>query len=121
VKAAMSGVRTSRDRLDSTPLITAKGAHNPLGARLVREAGFNAPRASGFDLSASLDVPDAGVVTMGEHLETARPLAVAPTAYPRYPRGADGAVPDSPDRSPNLEAVPRPEESHVRYGGPIAR
>jgi 2-methylisocitrate lyase-like PEP mutase family enzyme len=45
------------------------GAHNPLGARLAEEAGFDAVWASGFELSASLGVPDASVVTMGEHLE----------------------------------------------------
>ena len=58
-----------RQRLESRPLVTAMGAHNPLGARLAEEAGFDAVWASGFELSASLGVPDASVVTMGEHLE----------------------------------------------------
>jgi phosphoenolpyruvate phosphomutase len=63
--------------LEAKPLVTAMGAHNPLGARLVEEAGFDAVWASGFELAASLGVPDASIVTMDEHLETTRRMAEA--------------------------------------------
>jgi hypothetical protein len=86
VKSVMSAARTSRDLLDNIPLVTAMGAHNPFGARLVKEAGFDAVWASGFELSASLGVPDAGIVTMSEPLETTRPLAVAPPPTRGFPR-----------------------------------
>ena len=73
----MSGARKLRELFESKPHITAMGAHNPLGARLVEEAGFDAVWASGFELSASLGVPDASIVTMSEHLETTRRMAEA--------------------------------------------
>ena len=52
-------------------------AHNPLSARLVEEAGFDAVWASGFELSATLGVPDASVITMSDQLEMTRRLVEA--------------------------------------------
>ncbi len=60
----------------SGPLLVA-GAHNPLSARLVEEAGFDAVWASGFEISASQGVPDANILTFSENLEVARGIAHA--------------------------------------------
>ena len=48
------------------------GCHSPLSALLALEAGFEAIWASGFELSALYGLPDAGLVTMTEHLEVTR-------------------------------------------------
>lgn len=66
-----------RHALETRPLVTAMAAHDPLGARLVEEAGFDAVWASGFELSASLGVPDAGILGLAEHLEATRRMAAA--------------------------------------------
>jgi phosphoenolpyruvate phosphomutase len=58
------------------PLLVA-GAHNPLSARLVEEAGFHAIWASGFEISASQGVPDANVLSFAENLDVARGIAGA--------------------------------------------
>ncbi|MCC2670041.1 MAG: pepM [Armatimonadetes bacterium] len=58
------------------PLLVA-GAHHPLSARLVEEAGFDAVWASGFEISASQLVPDANILTFSENLEIARGIARA--------------------------------------------
>lgn len=58
------------------PVLVA-GAHNPLSARLVQEAGFDAVWASGFEISASQGVPDANILSFSENLEIARSIARA--------------------------------------------
>jgi len=50
-------------------------AHNPLSAILAEEAGFDGIWASGFELSASLGLPDISLVSMAEHLATMRAIA----------------------------------------------
>lgn len=50
-------------------------AHNPLCAILAQEAGFDGIWASGFELSASLGLPDVSLVSMSEHLQTMRAIA----------------------------------------------
>lgn len=62
--------------LKDGPLLVA-GAHNPLSARLVEEAGFDAVWASGFEISASQGVPDANILSFSENLEIARGIARA--------------------------------------------
>jgi phosphonopyruvate hydrolase len=52
--------------------IEAMGCHSPLSALLALEAGFEAIWASGFELSALYGLPDAGLVSMSEHLEMTR-------------------------------------------------
>jgi phosphoenolpyruvate phosphomutase len=52
-------------------------AHNPLGARLVEEAGFDAVWGSGFELSASFGLPDASLITMSDQLEMTRRMVEA--------------------------------------------
>ena len=53
----------------------AMAAHNPLSAMLVAEAGFEAIWSSGFELSASLGLPDISLVSMTQHLESTRAIA----------------------------------------------
>jgi phosphoenolpyruvate phosphomutase len=66
-----------RRLLASGRLVKAVGAHNPLGARLVEESGFDAVWASSLELSTSLALPDASIVTMTEALESARSMTEA--------------------------------------------
>ena len=66
-----------RAALDGGRLLTAMAAHDPLGAKLAAEAGFDAVWSSGFELSASLGVPDASIATMSEMLEAAARIAAA--------------------------------------------
>lgn len=48
------------------------GAHNALGARVVERSGFDALWVSGLEVSASFGLPDVGLLTMTELLESAR-------------------------------------------------
>lgn len=56
-------------------LAHAMSAHNPLSARLAEEAGFDAIWASGFELSAAYGVPDASLLSYGQHLDMTRAMA----------------------------------------------
>ncbi|BBK35459.1 phosphoenolpyruvate phosphomutase [Allostella sp. ATCC 35155] len=73
----MSKRATFRAGLAQKPLTAIIGCHNPLGARLAAEAGFDGIWASGFELSAAMGVPDASIVTMTQHLEIARAMDAA--------------------------------------------
>jgi len=66
----------SRLLASPSPIVLA-GAHNPLSARLVAEAGFDGVWASGFEISAAYGVPDASILTMTETLEASRLMADA--------------------------------------------
>ncbi|RDW71014.1 putative phosphoenolpyruvate phosphomutase protein [Coleophoma cylindrospora] len=52
----------------------AMAAHNPLAAKLVAEAHFDAVWVSGFELSASYAVPDASIISMSTMLEMTRAM-----------------------------------------------
>jgi methylisocitrate lyase len=47
-------------------IVRMPGAHEPLAALLARRAGFEALYLSGAAVSASLALPDHGVLTLGE-------------------------------------------------------
>jgi phosphoenolpyruvate phosphomutase len=64
-------------RLASPAPIVLAGAHDPLTARLVEEAGFDGVWASGFEISARDGVPDASILTMTEMLDASRRMAEA--------------------------------------------
>lgn len=64
-----------RQKLQAPALMHAMSAHNPLSARLAAEAGFDAIWGSGFELSASHAVPDANILSAGQHLEMMRAIA----------------------------------------------
>jgi phosphoenolpyruvate phosphomutase len=53
------------------------GAHDPLGARLAEEAGFDGIWASGFEISAAHAIPDASLISMSQHLEATRVMVDA--------------------------------------------
>lgn len=72
-----SRARRLRAALERSEPVLVAGAHNPLSARLVEEAGFDAVWASGFEISASQGVPDANILTFSENLEVARSIARA--------------------------------------------
>ena len=77
----MDRARQLRRILGRKALVTAMAAHNPLTGLLAEQAGFDAIWASGFELSASLGIPDAGIVSPGDHLEMTRRI-VQRTAIP---------------------------------------
>ncbi|WP_241048597.1 phosphonopyruvate hydrolase [Achromobacter xylosoxidans] len=64
-----------RQKLQAPVLMHAMSAHNPLSAKLAAEAGFDAIWGSGFELSASHAVPDANILSAGQHLEMMRAIA----------------------------------------------
>ncbi len=53
------------------------GAHSPLGAKLGARAGFDAIWASGLEISASLGVPDANIVSASEVCRISSGIAAA--------------------------------------------
>jgi phosphoenolpyruvate phosphomutase len=67
----MDGTARLRKRLGEPGPILVAGAHDGLSAQLVREAGFDAVWASGFEISAAHGVPDANILTMSENLAAA--------------------------------------------------
>lgn len=73
----MDGKSALRARLAQPGPLLVMGAHNGLSARLVREAGFDAVWASGFEISASHGVPDANILTMTDNLWAARQMVPA--------------------------------------------
>jgi methylisocitrate lyase len=58
--------RDFRDKLASGRLLRVPGAVNPLSARLIQDAGFDAVYLSGAVLSADLGLPDIGLTTSTE-------------------------------------------------------
>jgi phosphoenolpyruvate phosphomutase len=71
----MSHAKSLRALLYGSELTKAAGAHNPLTAQLVERAGFDVVWASGLEISASLGVPDANILSMNEVLAVARAMA----------------------------------------------
>jgi len=67
----MSKSQKLRELIKEKDIVRVAGAHDGLTAKLVEEAGFDAVWASGFEISASYGVPDAGILTMKEFLEAA--------------------------------------------------
>ena len=70
----MSPVKSLRALLHDADLAKAAGAHNPLTAQLVEQAGFDVVWASGLEIAASLGVPDANILSMNECLAVARAM-----------------------------------------------
>jgi phosphoenolpyruvate phosphomutase len=68
----MSAGARLRELIATSAPIEAMGCHSPLSALLAIDAGFEAIWASGFELSALYGLPDAGLVTMTEHLDMTR-------------------------------------------------
>src|SRR5437764_13999425 len=68
--------RRLRDAWQAQP-IQIPGVFNPLVARLAERLGFPAVYLSGAALSAAAAVPDVGLLTLSEFVETARAVAQA--------------------------------------------
>ena len=60
-------------------MITAPGAYDCIGARLIEQAGFAAVYMTGAGTAATLGYPDFGLLTMTEMVENAGRLAAAVT------------------------------------------
>jgi phosphoenolpyruvate phosphomutase len=58
-------------------IIRLAGAHNALGAKLCKRAGFDGVWSSGLEISTSYAVPDASILTMSEYLTAARSMVEA--------------------------------------------
>lgn len=58
-------------------IVQIPGVYNPLVARLAEEAGFQAIYLSGAALSASMGMPDVGLVTLSEFVDFARNITSA--------------------------------------------
>lgn len=57
--------------------ISIAGAYDPIGALIARQAGFDALYLSGGALTASLGLPDLGLITMEELVDRARAIVRA--------------------------------------------
>jgi methylisocitrate lyase len=68
--------RRIRDAIAAAPVLLP-GVFNPLVARIAERAGFDAVYLSGAALSASLGVPDVGLVTLTEFTDAARAISAA--------------------------------------------
>ncbi|MGA3179339.1 MAG: isocitrate lyase/phosphoenolpyruvate mutase family protein [Verrucomicrobiota bacterium] len=60
---------------DPQKLIRVLGAHDAVGARLIREAGFDGVWASSLEISCAMGVPDDGVLTMAEIARASKAMA----------------------------------------------
>lgn len=70
--------RGLHELIDSGEMVLAPGCYDPLGARLVEEAGFPAAYMTGFGTSAGrLGRPDVGLLTLSEMVDNARRIAQA--------------------------------------------
>ena len=69
-----------RKLVNDSGIIVLPGAHDVLSAKLIEQAGFSVVFTSGFGLSASvLGVPDIGLLTATESLDSVRRIAGATT------------------------------------------
>lgn len=71
----MGGSARLRCLLSAGHFVRLAGAHNPIGARLAERAGFDGLWSSSLEVTASLGIPDTGVLTMRDCLSTAASLA----------------------------------------------
>ena len=73
-----SGGRPRLAELIDGDMVLAPGCYDPLGARLIEEAGFPAVYMTGFGTAAGrLGRPDVGLLTLSEMVDNARRIAQA--------------------------------------------
>jgi carboxyvinyl-carboxyphosphonate phosphorylmutase len=65
----MNGRKTMRELVNGTRYVVVPGAYDPLTARLVELAGFDAVYLTGGGYSRANGLPDLGLFTMSENLE----------------------------------------------------
>lgn len=64
--------------IDAPEILVMPGAHDPISAKLIEEAGFDAVQASGLGISAAhMGLPDASIVSMREMAERTAAIAGA--------------------------------------------
>ncbi|MCS7126218.1 MAG: methylisocitrate lyase [Aigarchaeota archaeon] len=66
IKKRVDTVNLLREELKKSEIIIAPGVFNPLSAMLVERMGFKAVYVSGAAVTASLGLPDIGLITMDE-------------------------------------------------------
>ena len=66
-----------QDLLQAPGIVGVPGTHDALAARLAQRAGFKALYLSGAALSASMALPDLGVITLEELCQATRQLVRA--------------------------------------------
>jgi len=66
-----------KELLDSRSAVAAPGCHDPLGALLIAEAGFEAVSVSGYSVAASHGKPDIGLISGTQMATHARAIAEA--------------------------------------------
>jgi carboxyvinyl-carboxyphosphonate phosphorylmutase len=73
-----TGRATLSDAIAAGAMVLAPGCYDPLGARLIEEAGFDAAYMTGFGTSAGrLGRADVGLLTMSEMVDNARRIVQA--------------------------------------------
>jgi methylisocitrate lyase len=55
-----------RDLLDRPGILELSGAHNGMEALQAKQAGFDVPYLSGAAMTASMGIPDLGIITVDE-------------------------------------------------------
>src|SRR5215472_6970693 len=80
MQLARSDIARLPGKLDPHHPAIAMASHNPLTAKLVAEAGFDAIWGSGFELSAARAVPDASILSADTHPELMRAIGEAQDA-----------------------------------------
>jgi methylisocitrate lyase len=88
-KAAVEAPGLRLRRMLGRGIVRAPGAHNALAGLIAREAGFEALYVSGGAVTASLGLPDLGILTQEELLLVVRSLARA-TGLPLIVDGDTG-------------------------------
>jgi len=74
----MSKASRLKSLIAAPELLVMPGAHDPLSAMLIQEAGFDAVQASGLGISAAhMGLPDASILSMREMAERTAAIAAA--------------------------------------------
>ncbi|KMK64887.1 oxaloacetate decarboxylase [Puniceibacterium sp. IMCC21224] len=74
----MSKATRLKELIEAPDILVMPGAHDPLSAILIQEAGFDAVQASGLGISAAhMGLPDASLLSMREMAERTAAMAAA--------------------------------------------
>lgn len=74
----MTKAATLKQLIHAPELLVMPGAHDPLSARLIAEAGFGAVQASGLGIAAAhMGLPDASILSMREMADRTAAIAAA--------------------------------------------
>ncbi len=75
MKKKVNTARFLREELEKNEIIVVPGVFNPLSAMLVESMGFKAVYVSGAAVTASLGLPDIGLITMDEMVRAVKYIA----------------------------------------------